>query len=188
MRRFGKIFILGIIGIIVVGAVVFIFNQKMSQPTDHVWNTYENKELGFVIAYPADISKPYEAEHAKSVDGVFPGADIVQFLDSESHKVMFLWVQQTEANDIDEWFKIVYGEDGSGYIIATTTTIAGKKAIRIREEPQGKAYDSYNLHFVKEVNAYSLYIDDRILLPEDIEYITKSFHFKAWQDKIRDLF
>lgn len=180
MSKFGKIAVFGIIVVVfaIVGFYIrFLSPEEIPQPSGHTWNIYENEKTGFAIAYPSDICEPHEARDPENPDIGFPGADTVQFLDSEFHKVIFIWVQQTEAKSIDEWFKLVYGEDGNGYIISETTAIAGQKAIGIKEEYSGKAPGSYNLHFIKGQNQYSLYIHDDVLSPEDVVYIKNSFRF-----------
>jgi len=189
MKKFA---IIAISIFVVIVATTLFSEQKIQQPANHTWDIYEDEELGFVIAYPSDISESYKVKHLESVDGTPLGADTVQFLDAENRKVIFLWVKQTEARDIDEWFNTTYGEDGSGHVIVTTTTIAGKKAIQIREEPIGKALSSYNLHFIEKEKVYSMYLHDSVdewnMSVEDVNYIKQSFHFKTWLDKVRDLF
>lgn len=172
---------------LVVSVAVYLFDKEIAPPANHTWSKYNSDKLAIGLSYPSDILKPYEANHPKSVDTGFTGADIVQFFDSENHKIIFIWVQEMDVSDIGTWFRQT-GRPGS-YTIINTTTIAGAEAIRIEPNqlgPAGRA--NFNLHFINNRKVYSLYIDDTVLLPEEVEYIVKSFYFNNRLQKFLNLF
>lgn len=177
---------------ITVGAIIFLFvltcgfvvwklqqnGVVVTAPNDHTWSEYKNSELGFAINYPSDILHPRQIAERPSPDGIFPGANTVIFFDGQEQQRHFsIWIQQTKARNADEWFKEVYGSDGKGWHISTTTTIANAEAVGVAENMPSIAYDNYNLNFVHGGNAWSLSFDDAHLSQEDINYISKSFHF-----------
>lgn len=167
---------------IVTGVFYFTLHKSVDTtvtiPNDHTWSEYKNTKLGFILAYPADATHPREITQPASVDGVFPGAETVVFFDmQEQQRYASVWVQQTKAKDAVGWFEEVYGPDGKGWKISTTSTIAGIPAVGVSEIVPGIAYNNYNLNFVHEGNAWSLSFDDTRLSSDDIEYIRESFRF-----------
>ncbi|OHA84317.1 MAG: hypothetical protein A2937_02155 [Candidatus Yonathbacteria bacterium RIFCSPLOWO2_01_FULL_47_33b] len=189
MKKYSFI-ILAVLTLIIIGTAP-IFNEvlrtkarsTLKAPSGHTWTEYKNKKLGFVIAYPSDISHPYEARHPAAPNG-FTGADTLQFLDDalEPNSLVFLWIAKTKANDAESWF---YGSGlAGGKYIATTTTIGGALAVGTREIIPSIAYNQYNLNFVHGGELWSLYIQDWRFLPQEIEYIGQSFRFLHWWERI----
>ena len=168
--------------VIVVG-ILYLTLQKSTDitetpPVDHTWSEYKNTKLGFIMAYPADITHPREVTQPAGVDGVFLGAETVVFFDTqEQQRYISVWVQQTKAKDATEWFREIYGIDGKGWRISTTSTVAGIPAVGINEIMPSIAHDNYDLNFVQGGNAWSLSFDDTRLSQQDIEYIRQSFKF-----------
>lgn len=143
----------------------------------HEWQEYTNKELEFAVMYPSDIAQPYEASH--------PSAEAVNFYDNDvQSKYVTVWVQETPAENAHEWFDLIYGPDGKGWYISSTSTVAGELAVSLSEMKPGKAHDGNDLNFVHGSKAWSLYIDDFQLSQEEREYIRKSFRFLSWWEKL----
>jgi len=151
----------------------------------HEWREYTNKKLGFTVHYPSDLAYPYEAPHPPNHDGTFPGATAVNFYDKNSQrKYITVWIQETSAKNAHEWFDLVYGPDGKGWYIASTSTVDGIEAIDVKEIKPGKAIGGYGLDFVRRGNMWSLFIDDTLLSQEAVQYIHQSFRFLNWWENI----
>lgn len=183
-----------VLGLVFVGGVYYFTNklttepavntgnqtgtQIITVPTDHTWTEYKNDKLGFVMAYPSDIAHPREITEPAGSDGIFPGAETVVFFDAnEQQKYISLWVQQTNAKDASGWFKEVYGSDGKGWHISTSTKVANIDAVGVSENIPSIAHDNLDLNFVRSGYAWSLSFDNTRLTSADIEYIRQSFRF-----------
>lgn len=166
----------------------FLFVEKrpiLNAPPGHTWAEYKNKKLGFVIAYPSDMAHPIEVNEPPNPNG-FTGADIVWFQDDAKQpaNLMFMWINKTKATDAFSWFSLMYGPNGKGYKIATTTTMGGVSAVRVDEAIQSIAYNAYNLNFVHGGNVWSFNVQDWRFSSEEIDYMRKSFRFLNWRERI----
>lgn len=157
--------------------------SSLPAPSGHTWTEYKNKKLGFAIAYPSDITSPYEARHPATPNG-FTGADTLQFFDDarDPNALISLWIAKTKAIDAESWF---YESGLTGQRIATTTTMGGVLAVGKREIIPSIAYDQYNLNFVHGGELWNLYIQDWRFSPQEIEYIGQSFRFLHWWERIQ---
>ncbi len=167
--------------IIICGFVIWKLqpsNIVVTVPSDHTWSEYKNAGLGFLVSYPSDILHPSQIVETPSTDGTFAGAKTVVFFDArEQQRYFSVWIQQTSAKNTNEWFTDVYGMDGKGWHIATTTTIADVEAVGVSENVPSIAHDNYNLNAVEDGNAWSLSFDETRLSSADIEYMRQSFRF-----------
>lgn len=179
--------VLGLIAFVLMFGRFFSADKHpiVNVPLGHTWTEYKNKKLGFVIAYPSDIVHPIEVNEPPSPNG-FTGADIVWFQDGAKYpeNLMFMWINQTKAADALSWFSLLYGPDGKGYKIATTTTMGGVSAVRVDEAMQSIAYNEYNLHFVHSGSVWNFYVQDWRFSQQEIDYMRLSFRFLTWFERI----
>lgn len=148
----------------------------------HTWKEYKNLDLGIALIYPSDTLTPREIEHPQSpANRLFPGARTVRFETADYDMDMYLWVQGTEAPNIETWFQ----NKEDGYVITTTTTIAGTTGIVSEPKEVGKALCAgYNVDFMKNEYVYSLIISCMSSVEDEVERITESVRFTTWWDTI----
>jgi hypothetical protein len=157
-------------GIIVLLAIMVLVAFTYAHPSakpEHVWATFENTALGFILAYPSDLLTPGPGAATATTSINFPF--LGRTADGNAGDGIRIATEDTDAKDAAAYFA---SPDIQTPVPPTPVIVGGLPAMELDE----MAYADYSLYIVRDGKLYVIVIN---LPPAEAQYVKHSIQFVA---------